>query len=130
VIDELTADRFAARHAAGMSPLIGREEELRWLTQSWSAVREGEGCVKVLMGEAGIGKSRLIAGLIEHANHPYTQLFQYTCSPYHVDSALWPVIGQLERAAGFAACDPPSQRLQKLEALVSSSDETVHETMS
>ena len=127
VLDEITEDRFAARHAAGMSPLVGREEELRWLTQSWSAVREGEGRVQVLTGEAGIGKSRLIAALIEHANDQHTQIFQYSCSPYHVDSALWPVIGQLEPAAGVARADSPSQRLQKLEALVLSSDEPVHE---
>jgi class 3 adenylate cyclase len=131
VVDEITDDRFAARHSAGMSPLVGREAELRWLTQSWDAVREGEGCVRILTGEAGIGKSRLLAAMIEHANHEHTQMiFQYACSPYHVDSALWPVIGQLERAAGFARADRPSQRLEKLEALVLSIDAPAHEMVS
>lgn len=129
VLGEATQDRFAARHAAGMSPLFGREEDLHWLTQSWDDVRKGAGCVRVVTGEAGIGKSRLVTAIIEQANQEHTVIFRYGCSPYHVDSALWPVIGQLEQAVGLARAEEPAQQLERLEALVSASDQSVQETV-
>ena len=97
--------RFDALHATGLTELVGREEELELLLRRWSKVRIGEGQVVLLSGEPGIGKSRLTAALLERlAAEPHTRL-RYFCSPQHTDSALYPIISQMERAAGFAHDD-------------------------
>ena len=97
--------RFEALHASGLTALVGREEELELLLRRWSKAKTGEGQVVLLSGEAGIGKSRLTAALLERlANEPHTRL-RYFCSPQHTDSALYPIIGQMERAAGFVHDD-------------------------
>ena len=94
--------RFEALHASGLTELVGREEELELLLRRWSKAKTGEGQVVLLSGESGIGKSRLTAALLEClATEPHTRL-RYFCSPQHTDSALYPVILQIERAAGFA----------------------------
>ena len=95
--------RFEALHASGLTELVGREEELELLLRRWSKAKTGEGQVVLLSGEAGIGKSRLTAALLERlAAEPHTRL-RYFCSPQHTDSALYPIIGQMERAAAFVA---------------------------
>ena len=72
----------------------------------------------LLSGEAGIGKSRLTAALLERlAGEPHT-LLRYFCSPQHTDSALYPVINQMERAAGFVHDDTARKRLDKLDAVL------------
>ena len=110
--------RFEAMHAGGMTALVGRGEELELLLRSWARARTGEGQVVLLSGEAGIGKSRLSAALIEDiAAEPHTRL-RYFCSPQHTDSAFYPLIGQFERAAGFAHGDTPQTKLDKLDALL------------
>ena len=101
-----------------MTDLVGREEELELLLRRWSKAKTGEGQVVLLSGEAGIGKSRLTAALLERlAAEPHTRL-RYFCSPQHTDSALYPIIGQMERAAGLAHDDTPQARLDKLDALL------------
>ena len=110
--------RFEALHASGLTELVGREEELELLLRRWSKAKTGEGQVVLLSGEAGIGKSRLTAALLERlASEPHTRL-RYFCSPQHTDSALYPVIGQMERAAGFAHGDTAQAKLDKLDALL------------
>jgi class 3 adenylate cyclase len=90
--------RFDALHGSGLTELVGREEELELLLRRWSKVKTGEGQVVLLSGEPGIGKSRLTAALLEHlAGEPHTRL-RYFCSPQHTDSALYPIINQMERA--------------------------------
>ena len=97
--------------------LVG-EEELELLLRRWSKAKTGEGQVVLLSGEAGIGKSRLTAALMESiASEPHTRL-RYFCSPQHTDSALYPIIGQMERAAGFAHDDAPEAKLDKLDAVL------------
>ena len=94
--------RFDAFHASGLTDLIGREEELDLLLRRWSKAKTGEGEVVLLSGEPGIGKSRLTAALLERLiTEPHTRL-RYFCSPQHTDSAFYPIISQMERAAGFA----------------------------
>ena len=110
--------RFEALHASGLTALVGREEELELLLRRWSKAKTGEGQVVLLSGEAGIGKSRLTAALLERlATEPHTRL-RYFCSPQHTDSALYPIIGQMERAAGFVHDDTPQAKLDKLDALL------------
>jgi class 3 adenylate cyclase len=106
--------RFEALHAGGMTELVGREEELELLVRRWSKAKTGEGQVVLLSGEAGIGKSRLTAALLERlTTEPHTRL-RYFCSPQHTDSALYPIISQMERAAGFAHGDTAQVKLDKL----------------
>jgi predicted ATPase len=110
--------RFDALHASGLTELIGREEELEILLRRWSKANAGQGQVALLSGEAGIGKSRLTAALMERlANEPHTRL-RYFCSPQHTDSALYPIISQMERAAGFTHHDNTQAKLNKLDALL------------
>jgi class 3 adenylate cyclase/predicted ATPase len=110
--------RFEALHASGLIELVGREEELELLLRRWSKAKTGEGQVVLLSGEAGIGKSRLTAALLERlAAEPHTRL-RYFCSPRHTDSALYPIIGQMERAAGLAHDDTTQAKLDKLDAVL------------
>jgi len=110
--------RFEALHTSGLTALVGREEETELLLRRWARAKTGEGQVVLLSGEAGIGKSRLTAALLERlVGEPHTRL-RYFCSPQHTDSALYPSIAQLERAAGFRRDDADDQRLKKLEALL------------
>ncbi|MFZ2138988.1 MAG: adenylate/guanylate cyclase domain-containing protein, partial [Xanthobacteraceae bacterium] len=112
------ASRFEALHSSGLTALVGREEEFDLLRRRWTRAKNGEGQVVLLSGEAGIGKSRLTAALLESiAAEPHVRL-RYFCSPQHTDSALYPIIGQMERATGLAHDDSPQARLDKLDALL------------
>src|SRR5215467_6972959 len=109
--------RFEALRS-GITPLVGRDEELDLLTRRWQQAKSGEGRMVLVSGEPGIGKSRLTAALSEHIEtEPHTRL-RYFCSPHHQDGALYPFIAQLERAAGFARDDGPEAKLDKFAALV------------
>ena len=113
--------RFEALHGAGLTDLFGREEELELLLRRWSKAKTGEGQVVLLSGEAGIGKSRLTAALLERvAAEPHTRL-RYFCSPQHTDSALYPIISQMERAGRFAHDDTAEAKLDKLDTLLAQS---------
>jgi class 3 adenylate cyclase/tetratricopeptide (TPR) repeat protein len=113
--------RFEAMHATGLTALVGREEELELLLRRWSRAKSGEGQVVLLSGEAGIGKSRLTAALLERlATEPHARL-RYFCSPQHTGSAFYPIISQMERAARFAHDDSPRTKLDKLDAVLAQS---------
>jgi class 3 adenylate cyclase/predicted ATPase len=113
--------RFEAMHASGLTELVGRGEELELLLRRWSKAKTGEGQIVLLSGEAGIGKSRLTAALLERlVREPHTRL-RYFCSPQHTDSAFFPIIRQMERAAGFAQDDALRAKLDKLDALMAQS---------
>ena len=115
--------RFEALRS-GETPLVGREEEVELLIRRWRQAKSGEGRAVLISGEAGIGKSRLTAALSEHIEHePHTRL-RYFCSPHHEDSAFYPLIGQLERAAGFARDDGPEAKLDRLATLLGPAAET------
>ena len=109
--------RFEALRTA-TTPLIGRNEEIELLMRRWEQAKPGDGCVVLVSGEAGIGKSRMMQTVVERiSTEPHTRL-RYFCSPHHQDSALYPSITQLERAAGFRRDDSDQQRLDKLEAML------------
>jgi class 3 adenylate cyclase len=107
--------RFEARHGAGnLTPMVGRDQELTLLIERWGLARAGEGQGVLLTGEPGIGKSRLVRALSDEARVSVP----CQCSPYHSETALWPVVQHLERAARLDAGDGDEERLAKLEALL------------
>ena len=109
--------RFEALRTA-TTPLIGRDEEIELLMRRWTQAKSGEGCVVLISGEPGIGKSRLVETLHERLSTELHTRVRFFCSPHHQDSALYPAISQLERAAGFRREDTTKQRLTKLEELL------------
>jgi class 3 adenylate cyclase len=112
------ASRFEALRGAALSPLVGREEEIDLLLRRWARAKAGDGQVVLISGEAGIGKSRITAALEERLHiEPHLRL-RYFCSPYYQDTALYPFVDQLGRAAGFARDDMSEAKLEKLEAVL------------
>ena len=119
--------RFEALHPSGLTALVGREEETELLLRRWSRAKSGEGQVVLISGEAGIGKSRLTAALLESLTpEPHTRL-RYFCSPQHTDSAFYPIIGQMERAAGLLHDDTLQQKLDKLDALLAQTSTSIQD---
>jgi class 3 adenylate cyclase len=109
------------------TPLVDREDELDLLLRRWQKAKNGEGRVVLLAGEAGIGKSRLLATLEEClAGEPHVSL-RYFCSPHHQDSPLYPLITRMEREAGFVRSDTIEDRLSKLKAFLAPSAPTAEE---
>ena len=119
--------RFEALHATDLTVLVGREEESELLLRCWSKAKTGEGQVVLLTGEAGIGKSRLAVALVERlAGEPHTRL-RYFCSPQHTNSALYPIIGQIEHAAGLAHDDTPQAKRDKLNAVLEQTSTSIED---
>ena len=113
--------RFEALHGSGLTDLVGREEQIELLARRWTRAKSSEGQVVLLSGEPGIGKSRLTAALLGRlASEPHARL-RYFCSPRHTDSALYPIISQMARAAGYAHDDTPQAKLDKLDAVLAQS---------
>jgi len=110
--------RFEALHASGLTELVGREEELEILMRRWAKSKTGEGQVVLLSGEAGIGKSRLSAALLERLTAEPHIRFRYFCSSQRTDSALYPIVSQMERAAGLAPDDTARTKLDKMDVML------------
>jgi predicted ATPase len=118
--------RLEARGST-LTPLVGREEEVGLLLERWERAKDGEGQVVLLSGEPGIGKSRITQLLRERiAEAPHVRV-RYHCSPYYTNTAFYPVVEQLKRAAGFARDDSDETRLDKLEVLLAQASDTVGE---
>jgi len=121
VLYESTArSRLEVAGRTGLTPLVGREQEVALLVERWAQVKDGLGQVVLLSGEAGIGKSRLVQVLTEHiATEPHAWLTPCQCSPYHQHTALYPLIDLLERVAlRFEREESPPQKLRKLEGFL------------
>ncbi len=112
------AGLFEAFHGGDLSTLVGRDEETQLLLRRWSRAKDGEGRVVLLSGEAGIGKSGLTSAFLKQiSEEPHARLRCF-CSPQRTDSALYPIIGQLERAADIKYDDTVKTKLDKLDELL------------
>jgi class 3 adenylate cyclase/tetratricopeptide (TPR) repeat protein/ABC-type transport system involved in cytochrome c biogenesis ATPase subunit len=117
--------RFAARQTGSLTPIVGRDREIELMLERWALAKSGQGQMVIVSGEAGIGKSRITRAVIDEvAKDDHTRI-TYQCSPYHADSAFYPVIQQLSYAAGFAQSDGSDTRLDKLEALLGQTPDTL-----
>ena len=122
------ASRFEALRGSTLTRLVGRDEEIDLLMWRWQRAKAGDGQVVLISGESGLGKSRLTAELATRLHAELHLRQRFFCSPYRQDSALYPFIEQIGRAAGLTPSDRPAVRLEKLEALLahgSISDEDV-----
>jgi class 3 adenylate cyclase/tetratricopeptide (TPR) repeat protein len=110
--------RFEAAAVRGLTPLVGRVSELGLLLERWSQAKDGEGQVVLVSGEAGVGKSRIVRGFQERIAGEAGSRVLYFCSPYHANSALYPIVEQFERALRFEKGDTGEQKLEKLERVL------------
>ena len=112
------ASRFEAMSASGLTPLVGREEELELLWRRWQQATEGEGQVVLLSGEGGLGKSRLVQTLCERlVDEPHLRVL-YQGSPYHTHSAFYPIIAHLQQTLQLEQVPLPAAKLDRLETLL------------
>jgi predicted ATPase/class 3 adenylate cyclase len=116
-VSEATS-RFEAATQERLTPLVGREQELGLLLDRWALAQEGEGQVVLLTGEPGIGKSRILIALRDRLDARGAQALRFQCSPYYMNSALWPSIDNFERALKFGRDESPGSKLDKLETLI------------
>ncbi len=112
------ASRFDAATHEGLTPMVGREQEIGLLLERWQLAQDGEGQVVALSGEPGIGKSRVLRTLWERLANRNVQAMRFQCSPYYVNSAFYPLIDNFERALRFSREEHLESKLDKLEALV------------
>jgi len=110
--------RFDASRSEALTPFVGRDDEIALLLARWRRAAKGEGQVVLLSGEAGIGKSRVLAMLRERIEAERSIVMRYQCSPHHLNDTFYPVIGQLWHAAGLVSGEPAAVRLEKLERMI------------
>lgn len=130
VIGESAAEsRFEAAHGGALTRLVGREHELGLLQERWGLAKGGEGQIVLLSGEAGIGKSRMLQDFEERTGVDRRVDLHYQCSPHHTNSAFHPVIQRMRRAAGISNDDSNETKLDKLEALLVPTEDSVKAVM-
>jgi class 3 adenylate cyclase len=108
--------RLEVAATAGLTPLVGREEEIALLRRHWTRAKDGEGQVVLLSGEPGIGKSRLAQVLKERVSYEGATWIEFHCSPYYQNTALYPIIEHLQRMLQFDRTDAPQTKLAKLQS--------------
>lgn len=116
--EHAAASRFDAHVGAQIAPLVGRDEELALLVREWQAARSGQGRAVLLVGEPGIGKSRLVRALGDAIAVELPRILLHQCSPFHTRTPLWPVLQQIALTAGFMGRDEAKDRCDRLAALL------------
>jgi predicted ATPase/class 3 adenylate cyclase len=105
---------------ADLSPLTGRDNEISLLKDRWEQAQEGMGHVVLLVGEPGLGKSRLVRALKEHVPSQMVEgevdapVIEWRCSPHRQNTGLYPAIDFYERALGFRPEEPPRDRFERM----------------
>ncbi len=117
--------RFAARQSGTLTPIVGRDREIELMLERWALARSGQGQLLIVSGEAGIGKSRITRAVIDEIGRDDHIRMTYQCSPYHADSAFYPVIQQMSFAAGINQADTPDERLDKIEVLLGADNDAL-----
>lgn len=105
-----------AARRTGLTPLIGRGPEFSFLERRWAGVSAEGGHAVLVEGEAGIGKSRIVDSLRAHVAHEAATLLECFCTPYAQNTALFPVVGLLERGLGFTRDTTDASKSLALEA--------------
>lgn len=116
--ESAATSRFEASAADGLTPLVGREEEIALLLNRWRQALDRDGQVAMLKGEAGVGKSRIIEGFRDGVGDQDHGIITVSCSPFRTNSAFYPIVACLERVLGFDPTDPVAVRQQKVDAFV------------
>jgi class 3 adenylate cyclase/predicted ATPase len=119
------SSRFETQSSGLGMPMVGRDQEFALVLERWHQAVAGEGQAVLLVGEAGIGKSRLVQALLEADPGEERITLRYQCSPQHTGTALWPVTQQFGLAAGFDSADAEAEKIEKLKALLVGGDEEV-----
>ena len=113
--ESMAQSRFEVAIRTGLTPFIGREPEMAVLQQHWEHAKIGAGQIVLISGEPGIGKSRLVQEFKEQLGREGVTRLEFRCSPYHQNSALYPVIDHLHRLLQFTREDSPNAKLEKLQ---------------
>ncbi|MEO6307595.1 MAG: adenylate/guanylate cyclase domain-containing protein [Nitrospiraceae bacterium] len=113
----LSASRFESYRSSRLTNFVGREQEISLLLGRWRESVGGEGQVVLLSGEAGIGKSRIVRTLCDRLADAQYQTIQFQCSPYHLNTALYPAVNYLRQGAGLASQDSAQAQLEKLDII-------------
>jgi predicted ATPase len=124
-----TQSRFEIMATKGLTPLVGREQEVGLLRERWARVKDGLGQVVLVSGEAGIGKSRLVQGLKEYLVGEAHTCIEYRAWSYYQQSAFYPVVEHMQRLLQFRKDDTPEERLRKLEAVLGPYDFALEEVI-
>ncbi len=112
------SSRFEVQRPGQLLPMVGRDQELALVLERWRQAAAGEGQAVLLVGEAGIGKSRLVRAVLDAVAADEHTVLRYQCSPHHTGTALWPVTQQLAHTAGLVVSDEEAAKLDKLEAVL------------
>ncbi|MBC8088274.1 MAG: AAA family ATPase [Phycisphaerae bacterium] len=112
------ASRFEAATLSGFSAFVGREAEAAHMVDRWQQAVQGYGQVVLLSGEAGIGKSRILEEVRQQLGHAGTRAIQVQCSPYHINSAYYPITHELARYLKFRRHESATSKLDRLDAVV------------
>ena len=115
--ERASSSRFDSRSGAALLPMVGRDHKLALLLERWKRTEEGQGTAVMVVGEAGIGKSRIARALSDALQGRPLYRVRYQCSPFSSDSPLWPVMVQVQAAAGLDVHDSDATALDKLEAM-------------
>ena len=117
--ESVDQSRFEVAVRSGLTPLVGREAELGVLRERWTQAQAGTGQVVLVSGEPGIGKSRLVEELKAQMPDDGARQIEFRCSPYHQNSAFYPITEHLQRLLQFAPDDTPQTKLAKLQHMLS-----------
>ncbi len=130
VVDPLETLRESATPAPeDVQPLIGRGEEVGLIVRRWEQSKAGQGQVVLISGEAGIGKSSLVDTLRAQVRREGLTRVAIRCSPYHTNSALYPVIAHVQQALRFERYDTAEEKLAKLEQALQTLHVPLHEVV-